>query len=43
MDISTEEFDVIRSKAFNFHSVPSIKIAELYKKTSPKLNYANIK
>ena len=44
MEVSTEEFDMVRSNIFNFHSMQLIIIVKLKRKKLVKeLSYVNIK
>ena len=42
-ELSTEEFDVVRSKVPDFYSIQSLIVAQLKAKTVKELNYANIR
>ena len=43
IEVSTEEFDVVRSKVFNVHSVLSVITAKLKTKPIKQLKYVNIR
>ena len=42
-DVATQEFDVVRSKVLNFHSIRSVIIAKLETINSQKKTHTNTK